>query len=140
MATNLEQGCTELQPVGNEADEPSLELGSFEPGWWLAYSLPLLDGIGPLLPGAPDKRPLVGDDWPEHPGLSIDKLQAAAPECICWHVGADPRRIGIDIDGPAAAAFCQKLGCEPYTADRQGQTITTLVREALAAAGVPVAA
>ena len=77
----------------------------------------MLDGIGPLLPGGPDKRPLVGDGWPEHPGLSIDKLQAAAPECICWNVGADPGHIGIDIDGPAAAAFCQGHGCEPYDAD-----------------------
>jgi hypothetical protein len=59
----------------------------------------------------------VGDGWPDHPGLSIDKLQAASPECICWHVGADPGHIGIDIDGPAAAEFCQSHGCEPYTAD-----------------------
>lgn len=91
--------------------------GSFDAGHWAAERLPLLDGIGPLLPGGPDKRPLVGDGWPEHPGLSVDKLQAAAPECICWNVGADPGHIGIDIDGPAAAEFCQRHGCDPYTAD-----------------------
>jgi len=105
------------QPCSGDDDKTSLGLDSFEPGWWLADSLPLLDGIGPLLPGGAEKRPLVGDGWEEHPGLSIDKLQAAAPECICWHVGADTRHIGIDIDGAKAAAFCQSHGCEPYTAD-----------------------
>ena len=79
--------------------------------------LPMLDGIGPLLTGAPDKRPTVGDNWPEHPGLSIAELEAAAPECICWHIGAAPGHVAIDIDGPDAAAFCQSHGCDPYTAD-----------------------
>ena len=91
--------------------------GPFDTGHWAAERLPLLDGIGPLLLGGPDKRPLVGDGWPEHPGLSIDKLQAAEPECICWHVGAAPGHIGIDIDGSAAAEFCQRHGCDPYTSD-----------------------
>ena len=105
------------QPCSGDDYKTSVELDSFLPDRWAAERLPLLDGIGPLLPGGADKRPLVGDGWPEHPGLSIDKLQAAAPECICWNVGADPGRIGIDIDGPAAAAFCQGHGCEPYAAD-----------------------
>ena len=77
----------------------------------------MLAGIGPLLPGAPDKRPLVGNDWETHQGLSIPDLQAAAPQCVCWHIGAAPGHIAIDIDGPSAAAFCQQHGCEPHTAD-----------------------
>jgi hypothetical protein len=77
----------------------------------------MLAGFGPLLPGAPDKRPLVGDGWEQHPGLSVEQLQATAPECVCWHVGAAPGHIAIDIDGPRAAAFCREHGCEPYTAD-----------------------
>jgi hypothetical protein len=77
----------------------------------------MLGTIGPLLPGAPDKRPLVGNDWEAHAGVGIPELQAAAPECICWHVGAAPGYIAIDIDGPRAAAFCQQHSCEPYTAD-----------------------
>jgi hypothetical protein len=105
------------QPCSRDDYKTSVELDSYLPDRWAAERLPLLDGIGPLLPGGADKRPLVGDGWPEHPGLSIDKLQAAAPECICWNVGADPGHIGIDIDGPAAAAFCQGHGCEPYAAD-----------------------
>jgi hypothetical protein len=115
----LEQGCTELQPLVPDEHKTSLGKGSgpFDAGHWAAERLPLLDGIGPLLPGGAEKRPLVGDGWEEHPGLSIDKLQAASPECICWHVGADTRHIGIDIDGAKAAAFCQSHGCDPYTAD-----------------------
>ena len=77
----------------------------------------MLGTIGPLLPGAPDKRPIVGNDWEAHAGVGISELQAAAPECICWHVGAAPGHIAIDIDGPRAAAFCQQHSCEPYTAD-----------------------
>jgi predicted P-loop ATPase len=118
----LDQGDSLTQPCSGDDYKASLckvsdGFGLFDAGHWAAERLPLLDGIGPLLPGGADKRPLVGDGWPEHPGLSIDKLQAAAPECICWHVGADPGHIGIDIDGPAAAAFCQSHGCDPYTAD-----------------------
>jgi hypothetical protein len=113
----LEQGVVGTQPCSGDDYKTSVELDSYLPDRWAAERLPLLDGIGPLLPGGADKRPLVGDGWPEHPGLSIDKLQAAAPECICWNVGADPGHIGIDIDGPAAAAFCQGHGCEPYAAD-----------------------
>ena len=79
--------------------------------------LPMLEGIGPLLTGASDKRPTVGDNWPDHPGLSIAELEAAAPDCICWHIGGAPGHIAIDIDGPDAAAFCQSHSCDPYTAD-----------------------
>jgi len=79
--------------------------------------LPMLQGIGPLLPGAPDKRPTVGDGWQRHPGVSIAQLQAAAPECICWHTGADDHHIAVDVDGSAAGEFCQRHGCDPYTAD-----------------------
>jgi len=78
---------------------------------------PMLAGIGPLLPGAPDKRPTVGDGWQHHPGVSIAQLQAAAPECICWHIGADDHHIAVDVDGSTAAEFCQSHGCDPYTAD-----------------------
>lgn len=77
----------------------------------------MLAGIGPLLPGAADKRPLVGNDWEQHQGQTIAQLQTVAPQCICWHIGAARQHIAIDIDGPAAAAFCQSHGCEPYTAD-----------------------
>jgi len=99
------------------ADESRRFLKPFDAGRWAAERLPLLDGISPLLPGAADKRPTVGDGWPDHPGLSIDKLQSAAPECICWHVGAATGHVGIDIDGAKAAAFCQSHGCDPYSAD-----------------------
>jgi hypothetical protein len=91
--------------------------GPYARSRWLKEQLPLLDGIGPLLPGAPDKRPLVGNDWEQHTGMSIARLQALAPGCVCWHVGAAPGHIGIDIDGPRAAAFCQSHDCDPYTAD-----------------------
>jgi predicted P-loop ATPase len=113
----VKQGASCPQPYGEDAHNPSVGLDSFLPDRWAAERLPLLDGIGPLLPGGPDKRPLVGDGWPEHPGLSIDKLQAAAPECICWHVGADATHAAVDVDGAKAAAFCQSHGCDPYTAD-----------------------
>ena len=79
--------------------------------------LPMLEGLGPLLPGAADKRPTVGDGWPEHPGLSIAQLEAAEPECICWHIGASDAHVAVDVDGAHAAAFCQSHGCDPYTAD-----------------------
>jgi hypothetical protein len=79
--------------------------------------LPMLEGIGPLLPGKRDKRPDVGYGWPDHPGLTIAQLQAAEPECICWHIGEAPGQVAIDIDGSDAAAFCQSHGCDPYTAD-----------------------
>lgn len=84
---------------------------------WRIDRLPMLSAIRPLLPGAPDKRPLVGNDWEAHAGVAIPDLQNAAPECICWHVGAAPGHIAIDIDGPRAAAFCQDRGCDPYSAD-----------------------
>jgi hypothetical protein len=77
----------------------------------------MLASFGPLLPGAPDKRPLVGDGWENHAGVPVAELQTTAPECVCWHIGAAPGHIAIDIDGPRAAAFCQQHGCEPYTAD-----------------------
>ncbi len=100
--------------AGNQLPDPNLsvpEAACFQ------QMLPMLEGIGPLLPGKPDKRPSVGDNWPDHPGLSIAQLQAAAPECICWNIGAAPGHVGIDIDGAKAAAFCQSHGCDPYTAD-----------------------
>jgi hypothetical protein len=77
----------------------------------------MLSCLGPLFPGAPNKRPLVGDEWEAHPGVTIAQLQASETQCVCWHVGAAPGHIAIDIDGPRAAAFCQQHGCEPYTAD-----------------------
>jgi hypothetical protein len=77
----------------------------------------MLASFGPLLPGAPDKRPLVGDGWENHAGVPVAELQTTAPECVCWHIGAAPGHIAIDIDGPRAAAFCQQHGCDPYTAD-----------------------
>jgi hypothetical protein len=73
----------------------------------------MLAGLGPLLPGAADKRPLVGNDWEQHPGLSIEQLQAAGSQCICWHIGAAPGHVAIDVDGPKAAAFCREHGCDP---------------------------
>jgi hypothetical protein len=103
--------------LSQQVRESNNSLESFQPKRWLVDSLPLLGGIGPLLPGSPEKRPLVGDDWPEHPGLSIDQLQNLAPECICWNVGVAPHHVGIDIDGEKAAAFCQRHGCDPFTAD-----------------------
>ena len=36
------------------------DLAPFARDRWLSDSLPLLAGIGPLLPGAADKRPTVG--------------------------------------------------------------------------------
>lgn len=97
--------------------KPPSAPGPYDRGRWLVDRLPLLECIGPLLPGAPDKRPTVGDGWPDHPGLTIAEIQALAPECVCWHVGAAPRHVAIDMDGPKAAAFCQSHGCEPYKAD-----------------------
>lgn len=118
---------------------------------WLLERLPLLEGIAPLLPGAPDKRPIVGDGWPDHLGLTISQLQAAAPECVCWHVGAAPGHVAIDIDGPKAAAFCASHGCNPYEGDtwriiRTGNderlklvfTVTHEQKAALAAGGKTV--
>lgn len=111
----------------------------------------MLTGFGPLLPGAPDKRPLVGDGWEDHAGMGIAELQALAPECICWHIGAAPGHIAIDIDGPRAGAFCRQHGCEPHAADtwrivRTGNTdrlklvytVTAEQKAALAAGGKTV--
>jgi hypothetical protein len=75
----LNQGGSLTQPCSGDDYESSLGK--------------VLEGIGPLLPGAADKRPTVGAGWPDHPGLSVDQLAAANPECICWHIGAVwPRR------------------------------------------------
>ncbi|MCP9913736.1 hypothetical protein KBZ07_10035 [Cyanobium sp. BA20m-14] len=93
------------------------ELAPFDRDRWLNDSLPLLDGIGPLLPGAADKRPTVGNEWEQQAGWSLGRLHQQEPETICWHVGAAPGHVGIDIDGAKAAAFCQNHGCDPYTAD-----------------------
>jgi len=84
---------------------------------WLIDSLPLLEGIGPLLPGAKNKRPLVGNGWTFCPGFDLRRLAAAKPETICWHIGAAPHHIAVDVDGARAGAFCQRHGCDPYTAD-----------------------
>ena len=101
---------------GGQGQVHALSLPTPTAATWLA-DLPILAGICPLLTGASDKRPTVGENWPDHPGLSIAELEAAAPKCICWHIGAAPGHIAIDIDGPSAAAFCQSHGCDPYTAD-----------------------
>ncbi|MEB3331152.1 MAG: virulence-associated E family protein [Synechococcaceae cyanobacterium] len=77
----------------------------------------MLDGLGILLPGGTDKRPIVGDGWPDHPGLTVAQLQASGAPCVCWHVGAAPGYIAIDIDGTAPAAFCLKHGCDPFAVD-----------------------
>jgi hypothetical protein len=95
----------------------SADGGAWEREQWPTQALPRLESIAPLLPGGPNKRPLVGDGWQAHAGVGIHALQATVPECVCWHVGADDRHIAIDIDGSAAAAFCQRHGCDPYTAD-----------------------
>ena len=89
----------------------------YSPDRWRHERLNRLQSITPLLPGAPDKRPTVGNSWQQHPGVHVAELFRLAPDCICWHVGASPHHIAIDIDGPAAAAFCQSHGCDPYTAD-----------------------
>ena len=107
---------TQSEP--HESQDPwAPDLAPFARDRWLSASLPLLAGIGPLLPGAPDKRPIVGNEWPEHPGLSLAQLQSATPETICWHIGAAPGYVAVDIDGALAAAFCQSHSCDPYTAD-----------------------
>jgi hypothetical protein len=97
--------------------ERALSLPSAIRSDWRQQLIPMLKGIGPLLPGGPDKRPLVGNEWDDHPGLSTTQLQAAAPSCVCWHIGASETHIGIDIDGTAPAAFCQSHGCDPFSAD-----------------------
>lgn len=84
---------------------------------WRKEQLPLLDGLGILLPGGTNKRPIVGDGWPDHPGLTVDQLQASGAPCICWHVGTAPRYIAVDIDGTAPATFCLKHGCNPFAVD-----------------------
>jgi hypothetical protein len=91
--------------------------GPYGPDRWRLERLPMLAGFGPLLPGAPDKRPLVGDGWENHAGVPVAELQTTAPECVCWHIGAAPGHVAIDIDGPRAAAFCRQHGCEPHTSD-----------------------
>lgn len=108
-----EFGTKEMQWELNSQLDP----GPFAPCRWPQERLPMLAGFGPLLPGAADKRPIVGDGWPDHPGLSVTQLHAAAPECVCWHIGAAPHHIAVDIDGARAGAFCQQHGCDPYTAD-----------------------
>jgi len=93
-------------------------VGAYARDRWLLERLPLLQGIGPLLPGAANKMPTVGENWPEHPGLSIADLQQAKPTCICWHIGAEHcHYIAIDIDGLRAIEFCVNNGLDPLTAD-----------------------
>ena len=120
IATEDVGQLTEVQAFVSDEHSSSDGQGSgrFEPATadWRG-DLPKLAGIGPLLPGAADKRPIVGDRWPDHPGQSIAQLRIASAECICWHIGADATHVAVDIDGGKAAAFCQLHGCDPYTAD-----------------------
>jgi hypothetical protein len=113
----VKQGASCPQAYGEDAHNPSVGLDSFLPDRWAAERLPLLDGIGPLLPGGADKYPCGVMAWEQHQGLALLQLQEAKPETICWHVGAAPGHVGIDIDGAKAAAFCQGHGCDPYAAD-----------------------
>ncbi|MCT0248914.1 hypothetical protein, partial [Synechococcus sp. CS-205] len=97
--------------------DPIHGAGPYSPGRWPLERLPMLAGLRPLLPGGPDKRPLVGDAWPDHPGLTMPELQRLSPACICWHIGASPDHIAVDLDGPRPIAFCQQHGCDPRTVD-----------------------
>ena len=121
LSQNLEEVKGSLAPdlaATNAAADPwAPAAGRFDRDRWLDDSLWLLAGIGPLLPGAADKRPTVGDGWQEHTGWNLCSLHQQEPEAICWHIGAAPGHAGIDIDGAKAAAFCQSHGCDPYTAD-----------------------
>lgn len=130
------------------AHDPIHGVDAYSRDAWLTARLPWLQGLAPLLPGGPDKRPLVGDGWPAHPGLTIEALQAAAPACICWHIGASPHHIAVDIDGPAVSTFCRSHGCDPadtntWRITRSGEptrlklvfTVTPEQRATLAAGG-----
>jgi hypothetical protein len=96
-------------------DDPTI--GPYAPERWRVERLPMLAPLAPLLPGGPDKRPMVGNAWQQHPGLTVTELQQEAPSCVCWHIGADPGHIAVDIDGPAASALCIAHGCDPATVD-----------------------
>jgi hypothetical protein len=73
-------------------------------------------GIGPLLLGYSDKRP-VKKGWPEQKGLQLKALRLGKSPCICWHIGASDSHIAIDIDSQWWIDFCQEHGCDPYTAE-----------------------
>lgn len=113
-------------PVRPAADPPEQQIDprseavarAYAPSRWRTERLPLLDGIGPLLPGGPDKHPTVGRGWEKHPGLSLEELQRRGSATICWHLGADGcLYLAVDIDGRRALTFLQALGCDPLTAD-----------------------
>ncbi len=124
-----EAGLTVLSPAEQSQASASFQAdhGPFARERWLSESLPLLEGIGPLLPGKANKSPTVGEGWEMHPGMTVTRLQVLAPKCICWHVGAADDRVAVDIDGAVPAAFCQSHGCDPYTADtwRIERTVNT---------------
>jgi hypothetical protein len=73
-------------------------------------------GIGPLLRGFSDKRP-VKKGWPDEKGLQLRALQLGKSPCICWHIGASDPHIAIDIDSQWWIDFCQQHDCDPFTAD-----------------------
>lgn len=96
-------------------DDPAF--APYLPERWRDERLPHLAGLSPLLPGGAKKEPLVGGAWQQHPGLSVAQIQQEAPACVCWHVGADPGHIAVDIDGPAASALCIAHSCDPHKVD-----------------------
>lgn len=112
-----EKAHSSAQFTGPAADAAIHGCGSYSAGSWLFERLPLLDGIAPLLPGGPDKRPRVGNGWQSHPGVTIAQLQQSSPACICWQVGATADHIAIDIDGPKVITFLRAHGLDPLTAD-----------------------
>ncbi len=115
---STEQRQQPLDEQGGGGVDPIHGAGPYSPGRWPFERLPLLDSLAPLLPGGPDKRPRVGEEWQKHAGLAVWELQQRSSACICWHVGADGCwYIAIDIDGPKAIAFCQENGCDPLTTD-----------------------
>lgn len=107
-------------PAGQQIADPINGCGIFSTGRWRTEALPYLEGIGPLLPGNSLKRPTVGKKWQEHPGFAVEQLQGMSAlrfRCICWHIGADPDHVAVDIDGPSVIAALQARGCDPLTAD-----------------------
>jgi hypothetical protein len=112
---------TNTLPADNSGrtPDPIHGCGPYAPGAWLTERLPLLAPLGlVLLPGGPDKRPTVGNEWQQHPGFTVQALQAAQPPCICWHIGAEGCPfIALDIDGPKVIAWLKSHGLDPLTAE-----------------------